>query len=528
MIKRILLSVIISLFSFVQIAQANSIDTSYHAELKAYSWQPISDVDKVLQHENTKDLTKRSLDQSKLAATHYTSGVQLMESKNYNGAIAEFKSAMKRYKRAKLSDNALNFIRVNMALSYAHTGNKQDLIVAKRFLGLVTSKILSDRNWTYNIAITKSKVGEQDEAAKILSTLIRKDEYDFQSYKTLSAIYKDSGNDEDADKVEDRMIDANIKLIARNNKAQNKNITSQKTKSKTKSKKLVAKAKGKKPNVNNLQIIKKDDHLQFDKIEKIDDRSMTQIQTGISEYNDGVRALSKKDYSTATSKLKEAEKKLKRGKVSDDGLNFSRGNLTIAYLASGEKRGVGQAKRYLNNMTSKLYKSREWIYNMAVAHYDFGSRSRGATKNDFLKRSVKLFKSSIQLDKLFLPAYENLIYVYRQLGESNKAQKTHKAFLKNRDRLMNSFSKSDQANLGMENPYVFRVNLGTYGEYDTPLEVFEQKFVITVPLSNTKTSYLAGMFYNLKEAQKYQKSMQEAGFRSASIVAFKDGDKLDF
>ena len=147
-----------------------------------------------------------------------------MESKNYSGAIAEFKSAMKRYKRAKLSDNALNFIRVNMALSYAHTGNKQDLIVAKRFLGLVTSKILSDRNWTYNIAITKSKVGEQDEAAKILSTLIRKDEYDFQSYKTLSAIYKDSGNDEDADKVEDRMIDANIKLIARNNKAQNKNI----------------------------------------------------------------------------------------------------------------------------------------------------------------------------------------------------------------------------------------------------------------------------------------------------------------
>jgi len=94
--------------------------------------------------------------------------------------------------------------------------------------------------------------------------------------------------------------------------------------------------------------------------------------------------------------------------------------------------------------------------------------------------------------------------------------------------LMNSFSKSDQANLGMENPYVFRVKLGTYGEYDTPLEVFEQKFVITVPLSDTKTSYLAGMFYNLKEAQEYQKSMQDAGFRSASIVAFKDGEKLDF
>ena len=148
MMKRIILSTIISLFSFLQIANAAIIDTSYYAELKALDWQPISDADKVLQYENAKDLTKRSLDQSKLAESHYVSGVKLMESKNYNGAIAEFKSAMKRYKRAKLSDNALNFIRVNMALSYAHTGNKQDLIIAKRFLDLVTSKILSSKEWT--------------------------------------------------------------------------------------------------------------------------------------------------------------------------------------------------------------------------------------------------------------------------------------------------------------------------------------------------------------------------------------------
>ena len=527
MIKRILLSVIISLFSFLQIAQANSIDTSYIAELKAYSWQPISDVDEVLQHENTKDLTKRTLDQSKLAATHYTSGVKLMESKNYNGAIAEFKSAMKRYKRAKLSDNALNFIRVNMALSYAYTGNKQDLIIAKRFLGLVTSKILSDRNWTYNIAITRNKVGDQNEAAKILSTLIRKNEYDFQSYKTLLAIYKDSGNDEDASKVEERMNNANKKLIVRNNKAQSKNITSQKTKSKTNNKKKIAKAKGKKPNVNNLKIIKNDDHLQFEKIEKIDDRSMTQIQIGISEYNDGVKALRKKDYNTATNKLKEAEKKLKRGKISDDGLNFSRANLSISYLASGEKRGVGQAKRYLNNMTSKLYKSKEWIYNMAVAHYDFGSRSRGATKDDFLKRSVKLFKSSIQTNKSFLPAYENLIYVYRELGESKKAQKVNKGLLKMTQINIQSLSRTEQVDRGMEKQ-VFRIYLGTYGEFDTPLEIFEQKFVITVPLSDTKTGYLAGMFYNLEQAEQYQKSMQEAGFKSAEVKGFKDGEKLDF
>ena len=32
---------------------------------------------------------------------------------------------------------------------------------------------------------------------------------------------------------------------------------------------------------------------------------------------------------------------------------------------------------------------------MAVAHYDFGSRSKGATQKDFLEKSVKLLKNTI-------------------------------------------------------------------------------------------------------------------------------------
>ena len=80
----------------------------------------------------------------------------------------------------------------------------------------------------------------------------------------------------------------------------------------------------------------------------------------------------------------------------------------------------------------------------------------------------------------------------------------------------------------MKNPYVFRVNLGSYGEYDTPFEVFDQEYLITVPLNEKITSYLAGMFYNLKEAQNYQEKMQKNGFKTAKIVAFKDGEKLDF
>ena len=140
MIKRTLFSIAILLFS-TNIFAANLIsDTSY----TAFYWSPISDVEKVLQYENQKDLSKRTIDNVKKAKTHYVDAYKLMTNKEYQAAITEFKAAMKIYKRAKLSNDALNFINANMALSYASTGNKEDLAVSKRFLELITPKIYTD------------------------------------------------------------------------------------------------------------------------------------------------------------------------------------------------------------------------------------------------------------------------------------------------------------------------------------------------------------------------------------------------
>ena len=124
MIKRLLFLVALLLTTSINTASASTIDTSYTEGLTAFDWTPISDVDKVLQHEKIKDISKRSIAQSKLAGEHYIAAIEFMKKKEYISAINEFKSAMKRYKRAKLSDNALNFIRANMALSYASTCNK--------------------------------------------------------------------------------------------------------------------------------------------------------------------------------------------------------------------------------------------------------------------------------------------------------------------------------------------------------------------------------------------------------------------
>tara|TARA_B100001758_G_scaffold247953_1_gene269043 strand:- start:30877 stop:32481 length:1605 start_codon:yes stop_codon:yes gene_type:complete len=513
---------------------ASTSDTSYTAGITAFDWQPISDVDKVMQYENQKNLTKRSVQQAALAADHYTAAVSLMKNKEYTAAITEFKAAMKRYKRAKLSADAMNYIYANMALSYANSGNEEDKSVANSFLTKITSKAYSDNKWAYNIALAHYYCGNQDEAASLLSSIIRKDEFSFQSYVTIEAIYRNSGNSESADLVIKRMNTAEAKLLKKNKKAIDKG-KERKTEKERKKDRFIP--KGKKPDAANLVIVKNDDHLKFNKVNKIDERSMIQIQEGIGEYNLGVKALANKKYKTAQKHLKNTEKRLKRGKISEDGLNFSRGNLAISYLATGDKRAAGQAKRYLKYLTPKLYKTREWTYNMAVAYYVFSSlsarKNRDGSRKETtasllnIKESIKLFQKAIKQDKLFLPAYENLIYIYKEQGEEKKALSMANSLKKARLRLMKSFSKEDQLAQGGD-AYIFRLNLGTFGEFDTPADLFDEENVITVPISEKNTAYLAGLYYSLDEILKYQKSMIKKGYSNSFIVAFKDGEKLEF
>ena len=57
---------------------------------------------------------------------------------------------------------------------------------------------------------------------------------------------------------------------------------------KKKGKVVITASSGEKPDINNIRIVGKDDHLQFNKINNIDERSMDQIQQGVGAYNDGI------------------------------------------------------------------------------------------------------------------------------------------------------------------------------------------------------------------------------------------------
>ena len=521
----------ISLFLMTSLTYANSAKDSLNRSenLKAFDWEVISGVEKLVPN---KDMSKNAIKKLEEANILYSKGVELMKSKNYTSAIEQFTLARKSYKRAKITPNDYNYININQALCYANSGKEKDFAVASRYLSLVTNKIEKEKKWLYNLSIAYNLIGNYTSATSNLSQAIRLDINYLQAYITLEAIYRNTDNKNNADKVRDRMETAEAKLIKKQQKNSKKEPKSEKTKD-------IFTIEGVQPDITNLNIVKNDDNLQFNKVSQIKERSMTLVQEGVGSYNNGVKELSNGNYERAIEELKIAEKKLKRGKIKNNGLNFSRAQLTIAYLCTGEKNKLGQVKRNLRNISNKIYDTRDWTYNMAVANYTYGVRMvRGDKSSDkwkskakqspFIKDAIKLFKLTIKHDKLYLNPYQNLVYLYQEIGDINKAEKYQKLYNKRRDELIRSFDREEQIKMGVANEYVFRVNLGTYGEYEAPADMFDEDYLITVPINERMTAYLAGMYYSLDDAIAYQKEMIKKGFTEAFIVAYKDGDKIDF
>ena len=349
-ISKFSLLLVISIFTSLNSVNAKvTIDSLYRSDnLKPFTWEVISGVEKLVP---TQDMSRSKIKKLEEGNALYSEGIDRMRNNNYSGAIEKFKLARKSYKRAKITEHDYNYININQALCYASSGKESDFAVAKRYIGLVTSKIEKEKEWLYNLAIANNMIQDYNAAISNLTISIRLDENYFQAYITLEAIHRNLGNKSNADKVRDRMETAEARL----DKKKQKNKRKGKGDKDDNSEEKEFVFEGVRPDVTTLNIIKDDDNLQFNKdLTKIKDRSMTLVQEGVGSYNNGVKALSNKNYNNAIEELKLAEKKLKRGKIKNHGLNFSRGQLTIAYLCSGEKSKLGQVKRNLRNITNRL------------------------------------------------------------------------------------------------------------------------------------------------------------------------------
>ena len=92
------------------------------------------------------------------------------------------------------------------------------------------------------------------------------------------------------------------------------------------------------------------------------------------------------------------QKKLKRSKIRDHGLNFQEAQLIII-SKYWRKNKLGLVKRNLRYITNKLYDNRDWTYNMACRDYTYGVKTvRGTDKssaNGNLSQTVSFHKETL-------------------------------------------------------------------------------------------------------------------------------------
>ena len=96
--KRILLLISAILTSTLYVSAIG--DSTNIDNLVPYTWTPISDIENILQYEDTDNMSKRTPQLLQKAKPFYEKGFEKMQNKEYSAAVGQFNIAMKEYKKA--------------------------------------------------------------------------------------------------------------------------------------------------------------------------------------------------------------------------------------------------------------------------------------------------------------------------------------------------------------------------------------------------------------------------------------------
>ena len=82
----------------------------------------------------------------------YDQGIVLFNSGEFTLAIKAFKSALKKFNQAKVSQLTLSYVNTNLAMSYYRSSEKRDQKKVGPVIEMLSKQVYDDRDLTYNIA----------------------------------------------------------------------------------------------------------------------------------------------------------------------------------------------------------------------------------------------------------------------------------------------------------------------------------------------------------------------------------------
>lgn len=486
----------------------------------------VSDVEKVREYGDVKNLSERALEQVKTADEAYLEGVKFLQQSKPSEAIAAFKTAFKNYKRAKLSAEALSFPNVQLAIAHAMSSEARDQKKVSRYMELFTKSVYKEKEWAYNIAILNYTVGKEKEAAELLESVIKKDKYFFKAYGNLAAVYQTINEEKKGEKTLVRLANAQEMLAEKERKAQ---LAAAKQKEKGSGRPAPAKSarpEGIAPDVTSL-VAKGDAKsvMKHETITAFDERTRKKIREGQNLFEEGVALFNQGEYDLASKSFKSSLKKYTQAKVSQATLNYITANLAMAYFRSPNARNHKKVLPLLEGLSKEIYKERDWVYNMAVMHYGLGNHPK----------AIELLRTCTDMDKYFLFGYQNQVAVYNELKDlksASKAHRLHEKYKKELTEIYKEFVKTGVRNEGVNLDFlegaVFRIALGTFNEYSMPIDIYLHEDMVTIPLGEDFYSFICGKYDSYNRADSYLQKVVARGYEEAHIIAFKNGVRTDF
>jgi len=529
--KRLFLLVgIVSLFSINAFSSTYFSDDQPVISIGINDLIIISDVNKIMENANVKGLNDRALDQIKLAEEAYVEGVQFLQQSNSTEAIQSFKTSFKNYKRAKLSDDALNFPNLQLAVAHQLSDDDRDKKKVMRYLEIVTKSIEKEKEWVYNMAILNFLNNNETRSAELLESVIKMDKEFFKAYGNLAAVYQAINQPKKVEKTLSRLKIAQDILVEKQRKEQlalaKKNERAKKAGKPNEP--VVVEEPPKGISIDPLMLKVKGDSksvLKNESITAFDERLRKKLAEGQEYYDQGVVLFNSGEFPLAIKAFKSSLKKFNQAKVSQLTLSYVNANLAMSYFRSPEERDRKKVIPIIETLSKSVYEDRDLAYNIAVVQHGMGNT----------QKALELLEECNSLDKYFLLSYQNQVAIYNDQEDLKSAKKVFKLHEKYKNELTEIYKqyvktgvKNENVDLSFLEGAVFRVALGDYSEFNMPIDIYLHDDLLTIPLGNDFYSFICGNYDSYNNAEKYLNKVFNNGYKNAFIIAFKDGVRTDF
>ena len=131
----------------------------------------------------------------------YDQGVVLFNSGEFPLAIKAFKSSLKKFNQAKVSQLTLSYVNTHLAMSYFRSSEKRDKKKVGPIIEMLSKQVYEDRDLTYNIAVMQYGLGKKDKAIDLLEKCNSMDKYFLLSYQNQVAIHNELDDPKSAKKA---------------------------------------------------------------------------------------------------------------------------------------------------------------------------------------------------------------------------------------------------------------------------------------------------------------------------------------